>query len=235
MVLWSVIGGAATADRDGVGKSGAPSFGGGPWSNNSAWVVIRCRPNSFSLSGGQGNDDDIVNVLYADSPWRFGSFCFLRAGDWGSVVDVRRLVHECVLYGWINTDDVFLDVLFCVSACVHREIICVGCVQGVCSTAGIDITHMVAGGWGNGLSLQSGLDGLDVVNDCFVRSAYRLAGKSGWFSSRTASGGLLPLLGYSSSGASELLVIEAPDPLLRRYDGLWPSCSAYSFSAHKAC
>ena len=63
------------------------------------------------------------------------------------------------------------------------------------------------------MSIQSGLDGFDVVNDCFVRFAYRLAGKSGWFSSPTTSGGLLPLLGDSSSGVQGLLVIEAPDPL----------------------
>ena len=37
---------------------------------------------------------------------------------------------------------------------------------------------LVAGGRGNGLSLQSGLGEL-VVNDCFVRFAYRFAGKSG--------------------------------------------------------
>ena len=59
---------------DGVGKSGAPSLDGLPWSNNSSL--------------------------------RFGRFCFLRAvsgdlpaGDWGSVMDVRRLVHKCVLCG----------------------------------------------------------------------------------------------------------------------------------------
>ena len=43
--------------------------------------------------------------------------------------------------------------------------------------------------------------------------AYRLTSKSGWFSFPTASGGLLPLLGDSSSGVPELLVIEAPNPL----------------------
>ena len=71
---------------------------------------------------------------------------------------------------------------------------------------------LVAGGRGNGLSLQSGLGEL-VVNDCFVRFAYRFAGKSGWFSSPTASGGFLPLLGDSSTGAPGLLVIETHDPL----------------------
>ena len=63
------------------------------------------------------------------------------------------------------------------------------------------------------MSIQSGLDGFDVVNDCFVRFAYRLAGKSGWFSSPT-SGGFLPLLGNPSSGAPGLLVNEASDALV---------------------
>ena len=86
---------------------------------------------------------------------------------------VRHLLHG-VLCGWISSD----DVLICVNACVRRELICAGCVQGVCSTAELAITRMVAGGRGNGLSLQSGLGEL-VVNDCFVRFAYRFAGKSG--------------------------------------------------------
>jgi hypothetical protein len=86
------------------------------------------------------------------------------------------------------------------------------------------------------MSLQSGLDGFDVVNDCFVWFAYRLVGKSGWFSSPTASGGFLPLLGNSSSGAPWLLVNEASDALLSGdMMAFWPFCSACSFSVHKAC
>lgn len=37
--------------------------------------------------------------------------------------------------------------------------------------------------------------------------------KLGWFLSSTSSGGLLPLLGVTSSGEPGLLVDEAPDPL----------------------
>jgi hypothetical protein len=157
--------------------------------------------------GGSGDDvDDFDASFFGAAPWRFdfflmcfmsGSFCALRAvsgdyvvGGWSLVVNVRRLVHEGVLCGWISIDSVFLDVLFCVSACVCRKLINVGCVQGVFSTVRLAFTHMVAGGRGNVVYLQSGLDDLGVIDDCFLRFAYQLVVKPGWVLIPTFGGSL---------------------------------------------
>jgi hypothetical protein len=78
-----------------------------------------------------------------------------------------------------------LDVLFCVSARVHRKL-------------RLAFTHMVAGGRGNVVYLQSGLDDLGVVDDCFLRFAYQLVVKPGWVLIPTF-GGSFTLRGESSS------------------------------------
>ena len=52
-----------------------------------------------------------------------------------------------------------------------------------------------------------------VAGGKFGRSAYQLTEKLGWDLCTTASGGFFSLLGISSSGEPELLVIEAPDLL----------------------
>jgi hypothetical protein len=92
------------------------------------------------------------------------------------------------------TNDAFFDDVSCVGIRVLCGLPCTSYVHGVSGIA-ILVTNDVAG------------RGKRIV-------LYQLDGKSGWFSSSTASGGLFPLLGDSWSGAPVLLVIEVPDPLL---------------------
>jgi hypothetical protein len=88
----------------------------------------------------------------------------------------------------------FFDVVSCVGIRVLCGLPCTSCAHDVSDIANLITNDMAAGGKRTIL--------------------YQLAEKLGWFSSFTASGGLFLLLGDSSSGASGLLVIEAPDPLL---------------------
>jgi hypothetical protein len=92
------------------------------------------------------------------------------------------------------TNDAFFDVVSCVGIRVLCGLPCTSCAHDVSGISNLITNDMAAGGKRTIL--------------------YQLAEKSGWFSSSTASGGLFPLLGDSSSGAPGLLVIEAPDPLL---------------------
>jgi hypothetical protein len=110
------------------------------------------------------------------------------------------VVEEIVVHGdgvlceGFYTNDVFFDVVSCVGIRVLCGLPCTSCAHNVSGIANLVTDDMAAGGKRTVL--------------------YQLAGKSGWFSSSTISGGLFPLLGDSSSGAPGLLVIEAPDPLL---------------------
>ena len=95
-------------------------------------------------------------------------------GDRSLAVDVGHLEHECVLGGWFSADEAFFDAFFCVGIRTHRELICAGYVQGVCSIAGLATTDMAAGGQGIVLSLRSGSDDLAVVCDYFVKFVLHL-------------------------------------------------------------
>jgi hypothetical protein len=88
--------------------------------------------------------------------------------------------------------DVFFDVVSCVGIRVLCGLPCTSYAHDVNGIANLVTNDMAAGGKRTVL--------------------YQLAGKLGWFSSSTTSGGLFPLLGDLSSGTPGLLVIEALDP-----------------------
>jgi hypothetical protein len=110
------------------------------------------------------------------------------------------VVEEIVVHGdgvvceGFYTNDVFFDVVSCIGIRVLCGLPCINCAHDVSGIANLVTDDMATGGKRTIL--------------------YQLAGKSGWFSSSTASGGLFPLLGDLSSSMAGLLVIEVPDPLL---------------------
>jgi hypothetical protein len=124
-------------------------------------------------------------------------FCFLLVCVGGgrlAVVEDIVVLGDGVLCEGFYTNDAFFDDVSCVGIRVLCGLPCTSCAHDVSGIAILVTNDMAAGGKKTVL--------------------YQLDGKSGWFSSSTASGGLFPLLGDSSSGASGLLVIEASDPLL---------------------
>ncbi|CAO2177745.1 unnamed protein product [Urochloa humidicola] len=117
------------------------------------------------------------------------------------------------LCGGFGTNDVFVDAASCVGIRVLYGLLDTSCARDLCGIANLVTNNIAVGDRRIVLYLQGGPVDRDGNWDCLVSLVYQLAGKSGWVSSTTASGGLLPLLGDSSSGALGLLVIEVPDPL----------------------
>jgi hypothetical protein len=120
-------------------------------------------------------------------------FLLVCVGDGRLAVVEEIVVHgDGVLCEGFYTNDVFFDVVSCAGIRVLCGLPCTNCAHDVSGIANLVTDDMAAGGKRTVL--------------------YQLVGKSGWFSSSTASGSLFPLLDDSSSGAPGLLVIEAPDP-----------------------
>ncbi|CAO2037692.1 unnamed protein product [Urochloa humidicola] len=116
-------------------------------------------------------------------------FCFLHAfygdyvgGDWSLAVNGGCHEYDGVLCGWFSTDDVYIDAFYCVGVRICCELICAGCVQGVCRLAGLATTDMATGGWRIVLFLRSDSDGLVVICNCSVRFDLHLLVFSSWCS-----------------------------------------------------
>lgn len=150
-----------------------------------------------------------------------GIFCFLLGCSSGIVVDgvgCLMLVHESVehrfgvLVRGFSTGELFVGFFH---ALVLQLILCgflvAGCAHTFSSLIGLDASDIATRGQRSFFFLFGGHGDVRSIGAPFF--AYRLAGKSGWFSSPTTSGGLLPRLGDSSSNVPGLLVIEAPDSL----------------------
>ncbi|CAN6250872.1 unnamed protein product [Urochloa humidicola] len=139
----------------------------------SVGCVDGCVAGSFVMAAGA--------YLLSIADGAVGRFVFLHAfsgdcvgGGQSLAMDAGPLEHEGVLCGWFSTDEAFFDAFFCVGARIRRELICAGCVQGVCSIVGLPTIDMAAGGWRIVLYLRSGSDGLVVVCICFVRFVCQL-------------------------------------------------------------
>jgi len=111
-----------------------------------------------------------------------------------------------------STGELFVGFSLCVSAPILCGFLIAGCAHAFSSLVGLDASDIATRGQRSFFFLFGGHGDVRSIGSP-LSFAYRLAGKSGWFSSPTTSGGLLPLLGDSSSDVPGLLVIEAPDPL----------------------
>jgi len=151
-----------------------------------------------------------------------GIFCFLLGCSSGIVVDgvgCLMLVHESVehrfgvLVRGFSTGELFVGFFH---ASVLQLILCgflvAGCAHTFSSLIGLDGSDIATRGQRSFFFLFGGHGDVRSIG-APLSFAYRLAGKSGWFSSPTTSGGLLPLLGDSSSDVPGLLVTETPDSL----------------------
>ena len=111
-----------------------------------------------------------------------------------------------------STGELFVGFSLCVGAPIICGFLVAGCAHAFSSLVGLDAGDIATRGQGSFFFLFGGHGDVRSIGPP-LSFAYRLARKSGWFSSPTTSGGLLPLLGDSSSDVPGLLVIEAPDPL----------------------
>jgi len=148
-------------------------------------------------------------------------FCFLLGCSSGIVVDgvgclmmVDKSVERRfgVSVRGFSTGELFVVFSLCVGAPILCGFLVAGCAHAFSSLVGLDASDIATRGQRSFFYLFGGHGVVRSIGPP-LRFADRLVGKSGWFSSPTASGGLLPLLGDSSSGVAGLLVIEAPDPL----------------------
>ena len=103
-----------------------------------------------------------------------------------------------VLCGGFGIDVVFFAASLCVAFGFLCELLFIDGAHVVSGVVDLVTDGMAAGGRGIVLSLRSGLDGIVIVCDCFVRFVLPIHG-AGLVASPTSSGGLLPLRGSCCS------------------------------------
>ena len=153
-----------------------------------------------------------------------GIFCLLHdfsgglcgGGVQGLVVLVDCVDHQLgVLCGGFGIDVVFFATSLCIDFGFLCELLFIDGAHVVSGVADLVTDGMAAGGRGIVLSLRSGLDGLVIVCDCFVRFVLHLLVCSSWCSS-------VPLVG--------LLLVDRAVPVRRpaTEPGEWKDCPGHS-------